>query len=149
MFFFVFFKFHSYSLDLWYLLPGLGSHITFIILLLWKRLSRDGNLHGLGVSHGMTASTEPLFKAPWRVGDAVVSSGNTGPTTSKTGHPSPSQNCWQWPPAEKTGRRFLLNHLWCPLPNDPIGQGTEMNWTTIEWSQMPLGFWCRGALRCH
>ena len=34
--------------------------------------SRDGNLHGLGMSHATTASPKPSFKASWRVGDAVV-----------------------------------------------------------------------------
>ena len=36
----------------------------------WQ-LSRDGNLHGLGMSHTKTASPKPYFRAPWTVGDAV------------------------------------------------------------------------------
>ena len=32
----------------------------------------------LGISHAATASSEPSFMAPWRVGDAVVGRGNTG-----------------------------------------------------------------------
>ena len=46
-------------------------------------LSRDGNLHGSDMSHAMTASPKPSFRTPWRVGDAVVSRGNAGWTTSK------------------------------------------------------------------
>ena len=42
--------------------------------LFWQ-LSRDGNLHGLSMSHAMTASPKPSFRAPWRVGDAVVDRG--------------------------------------------------------------------------
>ena len=51
------------------------------------QLSRDGNLHGTGVSHVTTSSPKPSFRAPWRVGDAVVGRGNAGWTTSKSGHP--------------------------------------------------------------
>ena len=40
----------------------------------------------------------------------------------------PSQNCSQGPPAEKTGRGSLLNRPSCP-PDDPIGQGTDLNRT--------------------
>ena len=69
----------------------------------WQ-LSRDGNLHGSGMSHAMTSSPEPSFRAPWRVVDAVVGRGNVRWTTSKSGHPCPCQNCSQGPPAEKTGR---------------------------------------------
>ena len=36
------------------------------------------------------------------------------------------KNCLQGPPAEKTGRGSLLNRPSCP-PDDPIGQGTELN----------------------
>ena len=54
---------------------------------LFRQLSRDGNLHGPGMSHATTASPNPSFRAPWRVGDAVVGRGNARWTTSKTGHP--------------------------------------------------------------
>ena len=60
--------------------------------LFWQLL-RDGNLHGSGMSHATTASPKPSFRAPWRVGDAVVGRGNAGWTTSKSGHPCPCQNC--------------------------------------------------------
>ena len=58
-------------------------------------------------------------------GDAVVGRGNAG-RTSKSGHICPCQSCSQEPPAEKTGRGALLNRPSCP-PDDPIGQGTELN----------------------
>ena len=86
--------------------------------LLWQ-LSKDGSLHCSGTRHAMTASRKLSLKAPWRVGDAMVSSGNAGWTTPKSGHPCPCQNCSQGPPAEKTGRGSLLDHPPCP-PNDPI-----------------------------
>ena len=45
------------------------------------------------------------------------------------GHSCPRQNCSQELPAEKAGRRSLLNCLSRP-PGDPLGQGTaELNWT--------------------
>ena len=79
------------------------------------------NLHDTGMSRAMIASPKPIFRAPWRVGDAVVDRGIAGWTTSKSGHPCPRQNCSRWPPAEKTGRGSLLNRPSCP-PDDPIGQ---------------------------
>ena len=42
---------------------------------------------GSGMSHAMRASPKPFFRAPWRMGDPVVSRGNAGWTTSKSGHP--------------------------------------------------------------
>ena len=62
----------------------------------------------------------------------TVGRGNAEWTTSKSGQPCPCQNHSQGPPAEKTGRRFLLNHpsRFPPRsPSDPTGQGTEKNWT--------------------
>ena len=90
--------------------------------LLWQP-SRDRNLCGSGMSHATTASPELFSRAPWRVGDVMVSRGNAWWTTSKSGHPCPCQNCSQGPPAEKTGRGSLLN---CPscFPDDPTDQGT-------------------------
>ena len=72
--------------------------------------------------------SETIFQGTWRVGDAVVGRENAGWATSKSGHPSPYLNCSQGPPAEKTGRRSLLNRPSYP-PDDIIGQGTELNYT--------------------
>ena len=47
------------------------------------------------------------------------------------------QNCWQWPPAEKTDWGSLLNHG-IP-PDDPVGQRTELNWVPLT-SETPLTF---------
>ena len=80
------------------------------------------------MSLATTASPKPSFRAPRRVDDAVVGTGNAGWATSKSGHPCPCQNCWHRPLAEKAGRGSLLNRPLC-LPNDPIGQGTGLNWT--------------------
>ena len=52
--------------------------------------------------------TSRLFRAPWRMGDAVVGRGNAGWTISKSGHPRPCQNCSQGPPAENIGTEYLL-----------------------------------------
>ena len=88
--------------------------------------SRNGNVHGSGMSHATTASPKPSFKAPWKVGDAVVGGGNAGWTALKSGHPCPCQTCSQGPTAASTGRGILLNRPSC-LPDDPIGEGTELN----------------------
>ena len=40
----------------------------------------------------------------------------------------PCQNCSQGPPAKKTRTGSLLNRPSC-APGDPVGQGTELNWT--------------------
>ena len=96
--------------------------------LFWQ-LPRDGSLNGLGMSHAtMTACPKPSFRAPWREGDVVVSRGNVGLTTSKSGHPSPCQNSSQGPSAEKTEKRISaeLSLMPPPPPNNPIGQRTEL-----------------------
>ena len=51
-----------------------------------RQLSRDGNLHDMGMSHATTAP-KLFFRAPWRVGDTMVGRENPGWTTSKSGHP--------------------------------------------------------------
>ena len=70
--------------------------------------------------------SKTILNGTWRVGDAVVSRGNAGWTTTKSGHPCQCQNCSQALSAEKTGRGSLLN---CPayLPDDPVVQETELN----------------------
>ena len=74
---------------------GCGARSTsfWVHMNLFWQLSTDGNLHGSGMSHATTASPKPSFKATWRVDDAKVSRGNTGWTTSKSGHPCSCQNC--------------------------------------------------------
>ena len=92
---------------------GWGARSTSLWVhgnLFWH-LSRDGNLHGSGMSHASTASLKPSIWAPWSVGDAVVDSENAKWTTSESGHICPCQNCWQGPPAEKTERGSLLNSV--------------------------------------
>ena len=84
---------------------GARSSSLWVHRNLFWQLPGDGNLHGLGcMSNSTTASPKPSFRAPWKVGDTVVSRGNGGWTLSKSGHSCPCQNCSQWPPAEKTGR---------------------------------------------
>ena len=87
-------------------MTGCGAWSTSLWVhrnLFWQLL-RDRNLHGLGMSHAMTAFPKPSFRAPWRVNDAVVGRENAGWTTSKGGHPYPYQTCSRWPPVGKTGR---------------------------------------------
>ena len=69
------------------ILPG---HVYMFNRKLFWQLSIDGNLHGLGKSHSTTASPKSSFRAPWRVGDAMVGRGNAGWTTSKSVHARPT-----------------------------------------------------------
>ena len=82
--------------------------------------------------------------APWRVGDVVVSRGNAGWTTSKSGHPCPCQNYSQGPPAKKTARGSLLNRPSCP-PNNPTGQGTEPNFS-MKASQSNQSYYLHNSI---
>ena len=50
-----------------------------------------------GMSYATSDSPKPSFRAPWRVGDAVVGRGNAGWTTSKNGHICRYQNCSKGP----------------------------------------------------
>ena len=108
-------------------MTGCGARSTPLWVhrnLFWQ-LSRDRNLPGSGMSHTMIASPKLSFRAAWRVGNAMVCRKNAEWTTSNSGHPCLFQNCSQGPPAEKTGRGFLLNHPSCS-PDDPSGEGTEL-----------------------
>ena len=51
--------------------------------LLWQ-LSRDGNVHGSGMSHATTASPKPSFSTPCKVDDAVVGRRNADAEKLKT-----------------------------------------------------------------
>ena len=81
----------------------------------------------------VTASPKPSFTAPWRVGNAVVSRGNAGWTTSKSGLSCSCQNCSQGSPAEEAGRGSLLNRLSCPLRQPNWSRDwTELNWLSVD-----------------
>ena len=59
---------------------GCGARSTSLGVprkLLWQ-LSRDGNLHGWGMSLATTASQRPFFKACWKVDDTMVGRGSAG-----------------------------------------------------------------------
>ena len=67
------------------------NKINFLVVqrnLFWQ-MSRDGNLHGSGISHATTVSPKLSFRAPRRVGDAVLGRGNAGRTASKIEHSCP------------------------------------------------------------
>ena len=53
---------------------GCGARSTSLWILrnlLWQ-LSRDGSLHGSGMSLATTTSRKPSFRVPWRESDAVI-----------------------------------------------------------------------------
>ena len=76
--------------------------------------------------HALTASPKPSFKAPWRVGNTLVSRGNAGWIMQNSGHTCPCQNCSQRPPLEKTGSGSLLNHSSCP----------QMTHLSRDWTEL-------------
>ena len=99
--------------------------------LFWQ-LSRDGKLLGYGMSHATAISPEPSFRAPCRVGYAVVSRRNTGwqhqradiPAHARTAHKDPLQKrpedniCWivlHVPPTTQSVKKVKwieLNEKW-------------------------------------
>ena len=88
------------------------------------------NLYGLGMSYATTASPKPSSRASWRVGHTIVGREYAGWTTSKSGHTCPCQNCSEGSLAAKTGRGSWLKCPSCPR-DDPISQGTALNWTAL------------------
>ena len=46
---------------------GTRSAPVWVHTNLFRQLSRDGNLHGSGMSHAPTASPKPSVRAPWSV----------------------------------------------------------------------------------
>ena len=113
-----------------------------------------------GMSHATKAFPKPSFRVPWRacpmprkpfqnhpsgyvgghgwhrhrvynIDDPRKRGKSHHTTTSQSGHPCQCQNCSQWPSAGNTGRRSLLNRPLC-LPDDPIGQGSDLNWTELS-----------------
>ena len=107
---------------------GARSTSSWVHRILFWQLSSGRNLHG----SGMSPSPKSSFRVLWRVGDAVVGRRNAGGTTSKSGHSCQCQNCSQRSTAEKTGMWSLLYRPSCP-PDDPVGQGAELNWTELNW----------------
>ena len=106
---------------------------------LFRPQSRDGNLHGSGMSHATTASPKPFFRTPWKVGDAVVGRGNAGWTKLKNNIPvhagtelsalsmpelltrTSSRKVWKWISAESSNQSVkgltrieLNNRIWSP-----------------------------------
>ena len=107
----------------------LGARLTSLWVhrnLFWQ-LSRDGVLHGSGMSHATTVSSKPSFKVPWRWSAEGMLDGQH----QKSGHTCPCQNLSQGTPAEKTGRGSLLNRPSYP-PDNPVGPGTELILTETE-----------------
>ena len=53
---------------------GCGARLTplWVHRNLFRQLSRNGNWHGSGLSHFMTASPNPAFRSPWRVGLSLI-----------------------------------------------------------------------------
>ena len=104
--------------------------------------SWDGNGRSSGMSEVTTASPKPSFRARWRVatpwstqemlgGQHQIVDTLAHPCPSKSGHPCtslPMPELLTGASCRKSGRGSLLNRPSCPL-DDPIGQGTEANWT--------------------
>ena len=90
-----------------------------------------------GMSRTTTASPKPFFRAPRRVGDAMVSrTKKAWWTTSKSGCPCLCQNCSRGPSTEKTGSGSLLNPPAYPPPPPMTQLVKELCWvnTCADWS---------------
>ena len=100
---------------------------------LYWQLSRDGNLHGSGISHATTASPNPSFRASWRVGDAVVGRWNAGLTTSKDGHSLHTQELLTRASRWKDWKRISAeSSLMSPRRPNRSWDCTELNWTKSQ-----------------
>ena len=92
--------------------------------LFWQ-LSRDGNVHGSGMSQATTASPQPPFRAPWRVGDALVGRENAGWRISeRTSLHMPEllarASC-------RKDRKKIFAESSLIFPDGPVGHGAELN----------------------
>ena len=79
--------------------------------------------------------TKTILQSTLEVGHTMVGRGNAGWTTSKSAClPIPELLTKTF--CRKTGRGYLQNSPLCP-PDNPVGQGTELNWiwSMIEASQ--------------
>ena len=87
------------------------------------------------MSHAMTASPEPSFKAPWRVGDAMVGVGmldeqhqrvdiSAHARTARRGLPQTKKKKKDW--KRVSAESSLMLHPPTPSLTDNIGQGTEL-----------------------
>ena len=101
-----------------------STSLRFFFFFFW-----GGSLHGSGMSHLTTASPKLFFRAPWRVGDAMVGRGNAGWTTSKSGHPAACQSYEVLLP-----KRLEENLCWVVPQVSPQfpDHGTELNWTELN-----------------
>ena len=70
------------------------------------------------------------FRAPWRMGDAVVSKGNAEWTMPKEWTSLSGSKLLTIAPLGKDRRGSLLNCPWCPH-HDQIAKGTKLNWTEL------------------
>ena len=82
--------------------------------LFWQ-LSRDGNLHGSGLSRITSACPKPSLNGLQRLDTALVGRGKDGRTTLESGRPCLCRNCSCRPPeGNKTERESLQNHHHVP-----------------------------------
>ena len=77
-----------------------------------------------GMSHATTASSVSSFRAPWKMGDAVVGRGNAGWTISKIRVPLTELFKFA---CGKNWKRTSAESSIVPSPYDPVGQRTELN----------------------
>ena len=82
--------------------------------------------------HATTASPKQLFRTPGRMGDTVVSRGKMlDGQHQKVDISAHTRIAHKGLLQKKTGRGSLLNRPSCS-PDEPIGQGTELNFTALN-----------------
>ena len=83
------------------------------------------------MSQATTASPKPSFRAPWRMGDAVVGRKNVG-WPSKSGHPYQRQS------KGLLQKRLAENLCWIVPHDPPLTQSVKgLNWTELNWTSHP------------
>ena len=135
-----FFSSHYFFLLFHSLPTGCGARSASLWVhrnLFWQ-LSRDGNLHGSNMLHVTIADQKPSFGTLRRMSDAVVGRGNAW-WQEWTSLPMPELLTWascrkDW---KKISTEWAFMPPPSPTPQDPIGQGTEVNGTLrtlAEWT---------------
>ena len=97
-----------------------GAHIN----LFWQ-LSRDGNLHGMGLSYTTRTSPTPSSKAPLSLDDTVIGRGNADGQCQRVGIHALAGTADSSLLQKNSLEGSLLN---CPSGpyNDLVGGGTEL-----------------------
>ena len=87
------------------------------------------------MSHAMTACPKLSFRAPLRVGDAVVGIGNADEQHQRVNIPAHARTAHQGSPAEKDWERISAESSFMHPPPPPTTQSVKgLNWIVLVFS---------------